>query len=128
MGYAQRIDVSLKKRKYYSETNPYGWKLNVLFFPEHLLDEKERHYIELYVNNGGECYNKESGGTLGKSMINERKPPKTYQDGLKQGRKNAIREVKVFFDKYLDYQMKPPSNKIKERKLQEFTDWLKDEE
>ena len=36
MGYAQRIDISLKKRKYYSEKNPYGWKLNVLFFPENL--------------------------------------------------------------------------------------------
>jgi hypothetical protein len=128
MGYAQRIDISLKKRKYYSESNPYGWKLNVLTFPERLLDEKERYYIDLYVRIGGECYNKENGGTTGKQLINERKPPKSYTDGLKQGRKNAVREVKVFFDKYLDYSVKGVSNKIKERKYNEFKEWLEDGE
>jgi hypothetical protein len=47
---------------------------------------------------------------------------------LKQGRKNAVREVKVFFDKYLDYSVKGVSNKIKERKYNEFKEWLKDGE
>lgn len=128
MGYAQRIDISLKKRKYYSENNPYGWKLNVLFFPETLLDEKERYYIELYQSHYEECYNKESGGTTGKSLINERKPPKTYQDGLLQGDKRTKRKVKEYFDKYLDYSVKGVSNKIKERKYNEFKEWLEDGE
>jgi hypothetical protein len=128
MGYAQRIDISLKKRKYYSEKNPYGWKLNVLFFPENLLDEKERYYIELYQSHYEECYNKESGGTTGKSLINERKPPKTYQDGLLQGDKRTKRKVKEYFDKYLDFTIKSPSNKIKERKYNEFKEWLEDGE
>ena len=128
MGYAQRIDISLKKRKYYSESNPYGWKLNVLFFPENLLDEKERYYIELYQSHYEECYNKESGGTTGKSLINERKPPKTYQDGLLQGDKRTKRKFKEYFDKYLDFQVRFPSNKIKERKYNEFKEWLEDGE
>lgn len=128
IGYAQRIDISLKKRKYYSENNPYGWKLNVLFFPENLLDEKERYYIELYQSHYEECYNKENGGTTGKSLINERKPAKNYTDGLKQGAKNAHRKVKEYFEKYLDFEIKNPSNKIKERKYNEFKEWLDNEE
>lgn len=128
MGYAQRIDISLKKRKYYSESNPYGWKLNVLTFPERLLDEKERYYIDLYVRIGGECYNVESGGTIGKEIIGEKKPPKTYQDGLKQGDKRTKRKVKEYLDKYLDVTIKEPSNKIKERKYNEFKEWLDGED
>ena len=128
MGYAQRIDISLKKRKYYSESNPYGWKLNVLTFPERLLDEKERYYIDLYMRIGGECYNKENGGTTGKQLINERKPPKTYQDGLKQGDKRTKRKVKEYLDKYLDVTIKEPSNKIKERKYNEFKEWIDGED
>lgn len=125
--YSQRIDKSLKSRKYFSKTNPYGWKLNVLFFPEYILDEKEAYYIELYRKEGGECYNIESGGSLGKEIIGERKAPKGYRDGLAQGRKSAKKEVNAFF-KYLDYSIKQPSNKIKERKYNEFAEWLKSDE
>jgi hypothetical protein len=128
IGYSQRIDISLKKRGYFSEKNPYGWKLNVMTFPERVLDERERYFIELYIRVGGECYNKESGGTIGKEMIGERKAPKNYTDGLKQGRKNTIKEVKVFFDKYLDFEIKQPTNKIKERKYNEFKELLNGEE
>jgi hypothetical protein len=46
---------------------------------------------------------------------------------LKQGRKNAVREVKVFFDKYLDFSIKDKPTKIKERKYNEFKEWLNDE-
>lgn len=124
MSYKQRIDKSLKSRGYYSKENPYGWKLNVMFFPEHLLDEKEAYYIDLYRKQVGECYNVESGGTLGKEIIGERKPPKGYRDGLSQGFKNAKKEVKIFFDKYLDFIIKGDSNKTKERKFNEFKEWL----
>ena len=69
-------------------------------------------------------YNIESGGTVGKEIIGDRKPSKGYYDGLAQARKKTKEEIRVFFDKYLDYSIKGKPNKIKERKLQEFTDYL----
>lgn len=123
----QHIDISLRKRGFYSEENPSGWQLNCLHFPEHLLEEKERYFIERYINAGFTLYNIESGGREGKTDINERKPTKTYMDGLKQGDKRTKRKVKEYFDKYLDFQVRPPSNKIKERKHNEFKEWLNNE-
>ena len=46
IGYAQRIDISLKKRGFYSPDNPTGWELNILHFPKNELDKWERHFIE----------------------------------------------------------------------------------
>ena len=127
-GYQQRVDISLRKRGFYSKENEGGWKLNVLYFPEHLLDEKERYYIELYRKSGTILYNVESGGTINKEIIGERKAPKTYQDGLRQGDKRTKRKVKEYFEKYLDVMIRQPSNKIKEKKYNEFISWLKAEE
>lgn len=128
LGYQQRIDISLRKRGLYSKSNQLGWKLNVLYFPKELLDEKERYYIEQYIKNSYVMYNIENGGTLNKEIIGERKEPKNYTDGLKQGRKNAVKEVKVFFDKYLDFIIKDKPNKVKERKYNEFKEWLNGKE
>lgn len=127
MGYSQRIDISLRKRGLYSNSNELGWKLNVMYFPKELLDEKERYYITQYIENKFVMYNIESGGTLNKEIIGERKPPKTYTQGVEYGEKKAIRRVKEFFDKYLDYGIKEPSNKVKERKKKEFEELLKGE-
>lgn len=127
-GYQQHIDISLKKRGFYSEQNKMGWKLNVLEFPKEQLDEKEQYYIDLYRKNNYELLNIESGGTTGKTIIGERKPAKNYTDGLKQGRKKTKQEVKSYFDKYLDFAVKPPTNKIKERKFEEFRKFLEDTE
>ena len=123
-GYQQRIDISLKKRGFYSEENDLGWKLNVMHFEPEELDEKERYYIDKYLKAGWATYNVESGGTTGKAIIGDRKPPKTYTDGIKQGKKKTREEVKTYFDKYLDYQIKPPTSKLKERKFAEFADFL----
>ena len=98
-GKRQRIDGSIKKRGLYSEQNKLGWKLNVLHFPEDKLDEAERFYIELYRKAGIDLYNVESGGTYGKTDINERKPAKGYKDGLSQGYNNARKEVSHLFEK-----------------------------
>ena len=125
-GYQQRIDISLRKRGFYSKDNEGGWQLNVLYFPEHLLDEKERYYIELYRKSGTILYNVENGGTINKEIIGEKKPTKLYSDGLLQGDKRTKRKVKEYFDKYLDYSIKGNKNKIKERKYNEFKEWLND--
>lgn len=123
-GYQQHIDISIKKRGFYSAKNQNGWKLSVLYFPENELDAREQYYIDHYKNKNYILYNIESGGTLGKTIINERKPAKTYRDGIKQGEKNTTKQVKTYFDKYLDYSIKSPSNKLKERKFAEFTEFL----
>lgn len=125
--WSQRIDKSLKSRKYFGKYNLNGWKLNVLYFPEEMLDEKERYYINLYQSKNYEMLNIESGGTTGKEIIGDRKPAKTYTDGIKQGEKKTREEVKTYFDKYLDFAIKPPANKIKERKFKEFEEFLKNE-
>lgn len=125
VSWEQRIDISLKSRKYYSKNNLNGWRLNVLYFPEELLYKKERYYIELYQRKGYEMLNIESGGLQEKFDIAERKSPKTYREGIAQGEKKAYKRVREFFDKYLDYSLKEPSNKTKERKLKEFEELLK---
>lgn len=127
MGYQQRIDISLRKRGFYSEQNSLGWKLYVHYYPEDQLDEKERQFISWYKDHGWTLYNIESGGTIGKEIVGERKAPKTYTDGLRFGEEKARRKVSEYFCKYLDYSIKGTPNKIKERKLQEFEDWLKNE-
>lgn len=102
----QRIDISLRKRGFYSKDNELGWKLNCLYFPENKLDEKESYYIKAYLDAGYELYNIESGGSTGKTMINERKPEKGYLDGLKQGRKNVVKDLKHIIDLYLNISLK----------------------
>ena len=101
IGYQQHIDVSIKKRGFYSADNPSGWKLNVLYYPKSELDKWERYWIERYRAEGVSLYNVESGGTDGKEIIGERKPPKTYRDGLEQGRKALARELKHIIDTHL---------------------------
>lgn len=122
----QHIDISLKKRGFYSEDNKNGWHLNYLIFPEHLLDEKEAYYIKQYQDAGYHLYNIESGGTLGKTIINEKKPIKTYKDGLKQGYKNAQRDVAKLFEKNLVYTINGKPNKLKEKALEKFKHFLGD--
>lgn len=127
-GYQQRIDISLKKRGFVSNQNLLGWELNVLYFPKDQLNEKERYYIEAYRKNNFILYNVESGGATGKEIIGERKPAKNYTDGLKQGQKKTTEQVRTYFSKYLDFAVKPPSNKIKERKAEEFRKFLEGEQ
>lgn len=126
LGRKQRIDNSINKRGYYHcINNQLGWKLNVLYFLESELDKKEQFYIDAYKKAGWELYNIESGGTVGKTIIGERKSPKSYYDGVAYGRAKAIKDVAVFFEKYLDFVIKGKPNKIKERKLKEFEDLIK---
>ena len=124
ISWQQEIDISLKSRRYYGKYNLNGWKLNVLYFPKELLNEKERYYINLYKSQNYEMLNIESGGTTGKEIIGKRKPAKTYTDGVEQGKKKIFEKVKLYFNKYLSFAIKPPINKVKERKLREFKEWL----
>jgi hypothetical protein len=44
----QHIDLSIKKRGFYSKDNPYGWKLNFINYPESELDKWEQYWILPY--------------------------------------------------------------------------------
>jgi len=125
-GYSQHIDISIKKRGFYSVENPYGWKLTYKNFPVNELDEKERYYIKMAQEQGYELLNIINGGQgEGKFDINDRKPTKTYKDGLKQGYLNAQRDVAKLFEKNLEVSIKGNSNKNKEKALQKFNDFMK---
>ena len=125
LGY-QHIDLSLKKHGFWDkEKNPYGYLIDMWYFPIEKLDEREKTFIKSYAERGYQLRNKTAGGQdKGKVGIDENKPARGYYDGKKQGRVDTIKEVKVFFDKYLDVSIKGKPNKIKERKLEEFEDML----
>jgi len=123
----QHIDLSLKKRKWFSETNPYGWELHIIHYPVEELDKWEKHWILEYTKHGYQCrYNKTAGGQgEGKEKINEYRPSRGYRDGLVQGRKNASREVAHLFEKHLEYKPKSfPPNKNQQKAIEKFEQFL----
>lgn len=122
----QHIDISMKKHGLYAEENPHGWKVGALPFPIAELDAKEQHYIKKYAMNGYQLRNKTAGGQgEGKVQIDEYKPSKGYRDGLKQGYKNASREIANLFEKHLTVSQKSEKpNKIQEKALAKFNAFL----
>lgn len=125
----QHIDLSIKKRGFYSENNPYGWKLNVMYYPKDKLDEMEQYWILEYTKRGYQCrYNKTAGGQgEGKEKINEFKPSKGYRDGIQQGRKVLARELSSIAEKHLIICLKPEKehNKVSQKQYEKFMDLLK---
>lgn len=119
----QHIDASLIKRGFYSENNPYGWKLNFLHFPARQLDEKERYYIEQYQKAGIVLYNIESGGSLGKIDIQERKLGKGYYEGIARGKKSLAEDLKHIIDLYLTIELKKTGQRA-ENALNKFWELL----
>lgn len=125
-GYKSHIDISLRKHKLWSESNPTGWQVCVLeyCFP-HECDERERYYIDFAVKLGIHLHNVESGGTIGKTDINDRKPSRGYRDGVKQGEKNVIKKVAHLFDLHLKavYKADKPS-KNAQKAMEKFNEMI----
>lgn len=125
----QHIDLSVKKRGFYSEENPYGWKINFINYPKSDLDKMEQYWILEYTKKGYQCrYNKTAGGQgEGKEKINEFKPSRGYRDGLKQGEKNLARELSSIAEKHLKIEIREDKkhNKISQRQYEKFMDLLK---
>ena len=125
----QHIDLSIKKRGFYSEETPYGWKLNFINYPKSELDKMEQYWILEYTKRGYQCrYNKTAGGQgEGKEKINEFKPSRGYRDGLKQGEKNLARELSSIAEKHLKIEIREDkkNNKISQRQYEKFMDLLK---
>lgn len=128
----QHIDLSIKKRGFYSAENPYGWKLNAIHYPASELDKWEQYWILEYTKRGYQCrYNKTAGGQgSGKEKINEYRPQKGYRDGIKQGRINLARELSAIIDKHLTVSIKPEKqgNKVSVRMFEKFWELLGERE
>lgn len=124
----QHIDLSLKSRKLYDgKENPYGWKLNFLHYPKEELNKMEQYWILEYTKQGYQCrYNKTSGSQgSGKEKINEYRPARGYHDGLKQGYKNASKEIAHLMDLHLVVTTKQnPPTKLQSKALEKFNDFL----
>ena len=120
----QHIDLSIKKRGFFSTDNPYGWMINFIHYPADKLDEMEQFWILEYTKKGYQCrYNKTSGSQgEGKEKINEFKPAKGYRDGIQQGKKSLARELSHIIDTHLQVSLKPEkqSNKVSIRAFEKF--------
>ncbi len=126
-GYKTHIDTSLRKHKLYDEEkNPYGYHIDILEeCSEDELNDRERYWIKYYADSGYQLKNKTLGGQDDKkAVLGEGKSTKGYREGLVQGRKNTQKEIKELFDKYLTYDIKGKYGKIKQRKYDEFTAFL----
>lgn len=127
VGY-QHIDLSLKKHKLYSKSNPCGWKIGFLHFPKSELDKQEQHYIKAYADYGYQLRNKTSGSQgEGKAQIDDYKPPKGYRDGIQQGRKNLAKELSHIAEKHLKIEIREDKryNKVSQKQYEKFMDLLK---
>ena len=130
VGY-QHIDLSLKKHKLYSKSNPCGWKIGFLHFPKSELDKQEQHYIKAYADKGYQLRNKTSGSQgEGKAQIDDYKPSKGYRDGIQQGRKNLARELSNIAKKHLKIELREDkaNNKVSQKQFEKFNELLKEGE
>ena len=123
----QHIDLSIKNHKFYSENNPTGWKIGCLYFPEPLLDDKERFYTMQYANAGYQMRNKTGGGQgTGKFGISENKPARGYYDGKTEGRKKLAKEIRELVEKHLIISTRK-DGKLAQNALKKFWDLISEE-
>lgn len=125
MGF-QHIDVSMRKRGFKSEENPYGWEFKILeYCDENELDDKENSYIMQLMHEGKQTYNVTYGKQgEGKANIGEGKTPKGYHDGLAQGYKNAQKYVAKLFEKNLTYAINGKPGKRNQAAYDKFTEFI----
>lgn len=122
------IDKSLFVHKIATQ-KPDGWNLEILQYCEPKdCNELEQQYIALYRTlENTELYNVTIGSQgEGKVDFQERNQEKLkrYKNGKSKGKIAILRQIKVYFDKYLDFVIKGKETKIKARKLQEFRELL----
>lgn len=121
------IALSLKKHKLYSPSNPHGWKLSYKTCPKDKLDEYEIEAIKELANKGYQMYNITAGGqSTGKQVTGQYKQPKTYSQGIQQGKVSLARELKHIIDLHLDVNIKPEkqNNKVSIKAYEKFLNLL----
>jgi len=123
VGY-QHIDLSIKKHGLYTEENMTGWYFSYVDLPERRLDEAEQEFIKDYADKGYQLRNKTVGGQgKGKTKLNDFKPARGYNDGLKQGKKKLREELNYIIDSYLDINL-IKNNKLSQNALEKFNKLL----
>lgn len=130
LGEYDHIALSLKKHKFYSESNPTGWKLSYRTCRKDELDQKEIETIKAFADKGFQMYNITAGGqSTGKQVTGQYKPPKTYRQGIQQGKITLARELKHIIDTHLNVSIKPEktNNKVSIKALEKFNDLLNEE-
>lgn len=125
----QRIDISMRKRKFKSGENPHGWAFCILeYCPVEKLDEREQYWILEQMRQGKQTYNVTYGSQAdGKQNIKEGKTPRGYWDGVEAGKMKARRFVADLFSKHLNVSMKKPT-KNAEKALAKFQEFINLEE
>lgn len=129
LGEYDHIALSLKKHGFYSTENPYGWKLDYKTCPKSELDDREISTIKAFADKGFQMYNVTAGGQgLGKVVSEQYKQPKTYTQGIQQGRKNLAKELSSIAEKHLIIRLKPEKehNKVSQRQFEKFKELLKE--
>lgn len=125
----QHIDNSLHKRKLFDAAkNPEGWSIDWKIYPPSKLNEMEQETISTVAKNGYQLLNRTTGsqGTEKRAMDGG-EGIGGYRKGKAAGEVQLRKRVKEYFDKWLDVSVKPPTNKIKERKLEEFKTFIGDD-
>ena len=123
----QHIDLSIKKHGLYSVINPTGYRIWLVWCDENLLDEWEQYWVRQMADKGYQLRNKTTGSQSDtkQGLDTEQKQPRGYYDGVKQGYAKARKEVKHLFDLHLTAATKSDKpNKIQEKALQKFNDFL----
>lgn len=127
----QYIDNSIRAHGLYDEKeNPYGYKINCIYYPVSELDDMEQHWILEYARAGYQMKNRTGGSQgKGKKQIAEYKPAKGYRDGIAQGRKSLARELSSIIDKHLVVSLKPnkANNKTSIKQFEKFKELLSEE-
>lgn len=128
LGEYDHIALSLKKHGFYSEGNPYGWKLDFKTCPKSELDEKEVATIKQFADKGFQMYNVTAGSQgQGKLVTGQYKQPKTYTQGIQQGKKVLARELSSIAEKHLKIEIREDKkhNKVSQKQYEKFMDLLK---
>ena len=128
LGEYDHIALSLKKHGFYSRENPYGWNLSYKTCPKSELDEKEIATIKAFADKGFQMYNVTAGGQgLGKVVSGQYKQPKTYTQGIQQGKKVLARELSSIAEKHLKIEIREDKkhNKVSQKQYDKFMDLLK---
>lgn len=127
LGEYDHIALSLKKHGFYSAENPHGWKLDYKTCPKEELDDREISTIKAFADKGFQMYNVTAGGQgLGKVLSGQYKQPKTYTQGVHQGKKSLAKELSHIAEKHLEIRLKPEkaNNSVSQKQYVKFMDLL----
>lgn len=121
------IALSLKKHGFYSDENPYGWKLTYETCSKSEMDDLEVSTIRQWADAGFQMYNVTAGSQgKGKQVTGQYKQPRTYSEGIQQGKKVLARELSSIAEKHLKIELRADkvNNKVSQKQYEKFMDLI----